>query len=219
MRALALIAALACAGAQADDAAYAQDPGYQLQPVVTSPYRLHQIESPRISDVERRQARHEALHRLPFAAQIEQAAQAGGIEPELLHAVVQAESAYNPHAVSPKGALGLAQMLPETARAYGVRDALKPADNLRASAEHLRDLLDVFGDLELALSAYNAGAGAVRKYGGVPPFPETRAYVPKVTGRYEALKKRSAVTPPPAPASPYKLRAQAAELRLVQPQH
>ena len=125
-------------------------------------------------------------------------------------------SAYNPRAVSPKGALGLAQLMPSTARQYGVNDALKPADNLRASARHLRDLMDHFGDLQLVLSAYNAGAGAVKKYGGVPPYAETRAYVPKVAGRYEALKKSAEVPEPPTPPSPYRLRTDDAALRLVQ---
>lgn len=197
--------------------AYAGDTAdYQLRLPGGADYRLHQTESPRISDAERKQARREALAKLPFSAQIEAAAEAGGIEPELLHAVVHAESAYNPHAVSPKGALGLAQLMPSTARMYGVSDALKPADNLRASARHLRDLLDDFGDIELVLSAYNAGAGAVRKYGGVPPYAETRAYVPKVAGRYEALKKRAEVPEQPLPPSPYRLRSDDSALRLVQ---
>lgn len=179
-------------------------------------YRLYQPESPRISDAERREARRQALGSLPFSSQIEAAAEAGGIDPELLHAVVQAESAYNPRAVSPKGALGLAQLMPSTARMYGVSDALEPANNLRAGARHLRDLIDHFGDVRLALSAYNAGAGAVRKYGGMPPYAETQAYVPKVTERYEALKKTTELAPPPVPPSPYRLRGDDLELRLVQ---
>lgn len=199
-------------------AAHAEDAqdAYRLQLDNPSQYRLYQPESPRISDAERREARKEALGGLPFADQIEAAAAAGGIEPELLHAVVYAESAYNPRAVSPKGALGLAQLMPATARMYGVTDALKPADNLRASARHLRDLMDRFGDLNLVLSAYNAGAGAVTKYGGMPPYAETRAYVPRVAGRYEDLKRRSEVVDPPAPPSPYRLRTDDLELRLVQ---
>ncbi len=196
--------------------AHGSDSDYRLQLPDSTTYRLHQPEQLRLSELERRQARREALSDLPFAAQIETAADAGGIEPELLHAVVQAESAYNPQAVSPKGALGLAQLMPETARAYGVSNALKPADNLRASARHLRDLLDHFGDIDLVLSAYNAGAGAVRKFRGVPPYPETRAYVPKVSGRYEELKRRVAVADPVRESSPYKLRADSSELRLVQ---
>lgn len=199
--------------------AQCSDADYRLQLPDTAPYRLHQPELLKLSDVEQRAARRQALGGLPFAEQIQHAADAGGIEAELLHAVVQAESAYNPRAVSPKGALGLAQMMPATARAYGVSDALKPADNLRASARHLRDLLDHFGEIDLVLSAYNAGAGAVKKYGGIPPFAETRAYVPKVSERYEALKRRVAEAEPVPPPSPYRLRTDNAELRLVQPRH
>ena len=197
-------------------ASASEDAAYRLQLSDRANYRLYQPEAPSVSESEKRQARREALAGLPFSAQIEAAAEAGGIEPELLHAVVHAESAYNPRAVSPKGALGLAQLMPSTARQYGVSDALKPADNLRASARHLRDLMDHFGDLQLVLSAYNAGAGAVKKYGGVPPYAETRAYVPKVAGRYEALKKSAEVPEPPAPPSPYRLRTDDAALRLVQ---
>ena len=200
--------------------AHGNDADYRLQLPDVAPYRLHQPELLKLSEVEQRAARRQALGGLPFAEQIQHAADVGGIDAELLHAVVQAESAYNPHAVSPKGALGLAQMMPETARAYGVSDALKSADNLRASARHLRDLLDHFGDIDLVLSAYNAGAGAVKKYGGIPPYSETRAYVPRVSGRYEELKRLVAeAEPPPPPPSPYRLRTDDAGLRLVQPRH
>ena len=208
--ALPLVAVLATVQASAGEVA-----DYRLRLSDHADYRLYQPEAPKVSDSERRQARREALAGLYFSAQIEAAAEAGGFEPDVLHAVVHAESAYNPRAVSPKGALGLAQLMPSTARQYGVSDALKPADNLRASARHLRDLMDHFGDLHLVLSAYNAGAGAVKKYGGVPPYAETRAYVPKVTNRYEALKKSAEVPEPPAPPSPYRLRADDAALRLV----
>jgi soluble lytic murein transglycosylase-like protein len=197
--------------------AHGNDADYRLQLPDRATYRLHQPELLKLSEVEQRAARRQVLGGLPFADQIQHAADAGGIEAELLHAVVQAESAYNPRAVSPKGALGLAQMMPGTARAYGVSDALKPADNLRASALHLRDLLDHFGRIDLVLSAYNAGAGAVKKYGGVPPYTETRAYVPKVSGRYEELKRRVAEAEPAPPQSPYRLKIDGAELRLAQP--
>lgn len=194
---------------------HGNDDDYRLQLPDVAPYRLFQPELLKLSEAEQRAARHQALGGLPFAKQIQHAADAGGIEAELLHAVVQAESAYNPRAVSPKGALGLAQMMPATARAYGVPDALKPADNLRASARHLRDLLDHFGDIDLVLSAYNAGAGAVKKYGGIPPYPETRAYVPRVSGRYEELKRLVAEAEPAPPPSPYRLRMDNTEVRRV----
>nr|WP_088178495.1 lytic transglycosylase domain-containing protein [Methyloversatilis thermotolerans] len=200
---------LPLAGAQAADAR-----AYRLDPAALSDYRLDPPEAERIVDAEVQRARREALDNLPFSSQIEMAAREGGIDPELLHAVVQAESAYNPQAVSPKGALGLAQLMPSTALQYGVRDAMKPADNLKAGARHLRDLLDEFGSLELALSAYNAGAGAVRRYGGIPPYPETLAYVPKVSERYETLKKRAEAKTPSPPPSPYRLRTDLPALRL-----
>lgn len=204
-----LLALLPLAAAQAHDAR-----AYRLDPAALSAYRMDAPEPAGLSESARQQARKEALGGLPFSSQIEAAAREGGIDPELLHAVVQTESAYNPQAVSPKGALGLAQLMPATAQQYGVRDALKPVDNLKAGARHLRDLLDQFGSLELALSAYNAGAGAVRRHGGVPPYAETRAYVPKVSERYETLKKRAEAKIPPPPPSPYRLQTDLPALRL-----
>jgi soluble lytic murein transglycosylase-like protein len=102
--------------------------------------------------------------------------------PELLHAVVRAESAYNPSAVSPAGATGLMQLMPATAARYRVTEIEDPTDNLRGGARYLRDLLDMFGhDLQLALAAYNAGENAVIQYGNrIPPYPETQRYVRKV---------------------------------------
>jgi soluble lytic murein transglycosylase-like protein len=102
--------------------------------------------------------------------------------PELLHAVVRAESAYNPGAVSPAGATGLMQLMPATAARYRVAEIEDPTENLRGGARYLRDLLDMFGnDLQLALAAYNAGENAVVQYGNrIPPYPETQRYVRKV---------------------------------------
>ena len=107
-----------------------------------------------------------------------------GLDPELVLAVVGVESGFRAHAVSPKGAQGLMQLMPDTARSLGVADPFDPSQNLDGGTRHLGSLLDRFdGDLELALAAYNAGAGAVAKYGGVPPYQETRAYVDKVLRR------------------------------------
>lgn len=104
-----------------------------------------------------------------------------GVDKSLVKAVIQAESGYNPNAVSPKGAQGLMQLMPKTAQGLKVADSLNPSDNIRGGVRYLRFLLDTFkGSEELALAAYNAGMGAVAKYGGIPPFPETRTYVAKV---------------------------------------
>lgn len=117
----------------------------------------------------------------PYDAFIERVAREYGISPDLVKAVALVESGFDPHAVSPKGAGGLMQLMPATAKRYGVRDVFDPLENLRAGIRHLRDLLDEFGgNVTLALAAYNAGSGAVRRHGGVPAYPETRAYVSKV---------------------------------------
>ncbi len=123
--------------------------------------------------------------------QIGLAAAEQGLDPALLHAVVQVESGYNARALSPRGAVGLMQLMPTTARQLGVRDSRDPAANLRGGARHLRRLIDSLGDLALALAAYNAGEAAVRRHDmRIPPFVETRAYVPAVLRRYELLKGR-----------------------------
>ena len=103
-----------------------------------------------------------------------------GLDPALLRAVIQAESGWNPAARSPAGAMGLMQLMPATARELGVADPFDPVQNLEAGARYLRQQFDRFGDWRLALAAYNAGPGAVEAHGGLPPFPETQAYVARV---------------------------------------
>ena len=103
------------------------------------------------------------------------------VRPALVRAVIQAESAFNPGARSVKGAMGLMQLMPATAVAYGVSNAFDPAENIRAGVAYLRGLLDRYSqNEELALAAYNAGPTAVEKYGKVPPYRETRDYVSKI---------------------------------------
>lgn len=117
-----------------------------------------------------------------FEPLIQEHARTNGLRPDLVRAVIQIESAFNPRARSPKGAMGLMQLMPATARELGVRDAYDPADNIRGGTAYLRQLLDRYeGSEELALAAYNAGAGAVDRYGRqVPPYQETQNYVRKV---------------------------------------
>lgn len=113
-----------------------------------------------------------------------------GVEAGLLNAVIAVESAYNPKALSPKGAAGLMQLMPDTARRYGVADRFDPDQNLLGGALYLRDLIARFDNrLDLALAAYNAGEGAVERHGRrIPPFAETLRYVPKVLDHYRSLR-------------------------------
>ena len=120
-----------------------------------------------------------------FSGLIERHARGKGVDPALVHAVIRAESGYRPEAVSPKGAVGLMQLMPDTARRFGVSDPAHPESNVDAGTTYLRQLLDRFKSVPLALAAYNAGEGAVIRYGNsVPPFPETMAYVSKVLRDY-----------------------------------
>ena len=123
---------------------------------------------------------------------IETKANAYGIPASFVHSVVQAESAYNVNALSPKGAIGLMQLMPETAKSLGV-DPMDPEQNVDAGVRHLTDLLLRFKDdpqqVRKALAAYNAGVGAVDKYRGVPPYPETQMYVEKILHQYNNLRK------------------------------
>ena len=121
-----------------------------------------------------------------FAHVIRAAAERYGVDTRLIEAIVQTESAGNPTAVSPKGARGLMQLMPERAGELGVRDSFDAQQNVDGGVRHMRDLLQRFGgDVTLALAAYNAGEAAVRSYGGVPPFAETREYVRRVRAIYD----------------------------------
>lgn len=115
---------------------------------------------------------------------------ANGVHPDLVRAVIQAESAFDPRARSHKGAMGLMQLMPATAAEYNVLDAFNPAENIRAGVAYLRSLLSRFSNnVELALAAYNAGPGAVKKYGDkVPPYRETQNYVAKIKASAPAVR-------------------------------
>ena len=116
---------------------------------------------------------------LPYAAVVDDVAARHRVDPLLVHAVIAVESAHRPDAVSPAGAEGLMQLMPRTARMLGVGDPFDPRENVEAGVAYLRRLHDEFGTV-LALAAYNAGPGAVREHGGIPPFAQTRRYVRSV---------------------------------------
>jgi soluble lytic murein transglycosylase-like protein len=128
------------------------------------------------------------LESLPFAQLIQTVSLKHGVDPALVHAVIEAESNYQPTAKSHVGARGLMQVMPATARDLGVtsvRQLFDPVQNVEAGVKYLKSLLDRFnGDLPTALAAYNAGPGAVSKYDGIPPYPETRNYVRKVLSNF-----------------------------------
>jgi soluble lytic murein transglycosylase-like protein len=136
----------------------------------------------------------------PFARQIQKASDDAGVDPALVHALVFVESRYDPAARSPKGALGLMQLMPATASRYGEANPLRsPEANLRAGTRYLKDLLQMFDQrLELALAAYNAGENAVLRYGSrIPPYSETRAYVPAVLAKYREWREPLRPAAPP----------------------
>ena len=119
----------------------------------------------------------------PFAAEIAAAATRNGIDPKLLTGLIRAESNFDPNAGSPAGAQGLTQLMPGTAAGLGVTNPLDPVQSIEGGARYLRQQLDRFGgDPAKALAAYNAGPGAVQKFGGVPPYEETQNYVRRVLG-------------------------------------
>jgi membrane-bound lytic murein transglycosylase MltF len=132
------------------------------------------------------------LQQAPFGELIESAARKYAVDADLVFSVIVAESNFNPRAVSRRGARGLMQLLPSTAARLGVRDIFDPAQNIDAGTRYLRDLLALYrGDLVLTLAAYNAGPGAVQRYGRVPPYNETISYVRAIRKTY-ALRKNKA---------------------------
>lgn len=123
-----------------------------------------------------------------FGDIIESAARRYGLDPALVRAIIEAESGFNPQATSPRGAAGLMQLMPATQAALGVRNPYDPAQNVEAGVRYLAGLVRRFGDVAIALAAYNAGPNAVQRYGGIPPYAETRAYVNRVLETWKALR-------------------------------
>jgi soluble lytic murein transglycosylase-like protein len=141
-----------------------------------------------------------------YDALVTAAAQRNGIDPALLHGLIQQESGFDPTATSGAGAQGLCQLMPGTAASLGVSDPSDPAQSIEGGARYLKQQLVALGDdPQLALAAYNAGPGAVRRYGGVPPYAETQAYVQKVMGYANAYRSShptpGAAAPPPTPTT------------------
>ena len=135
-----------------------------------------------------------SAEKAPGSVELESLVQEAGrrhdVDPELIRAVMRQESGFNPLAVSRKGARGLMQLMPETAKRLGVQDVFDPAENVLGGAKLLRQLMDRYqGDLDLALAAYNAGEGAVEKYGGLPPYSETVDYVGRITQAYGVVAR------------------------------
>ncbi len=136
---------------------------------------------------------------------VEHVARKHQLDPLLVRSVIHVESNYNPFAVSPKGAQGLMQLIPQTARRFGVANPFDPGQNIEGGVRYLKYLKDLFGNERLALAAYNAGEAAVLSHrNNVPPFPETLAYVRRVGDKYNELKRRPAPDSTAAPTPQYR---------------
>src|ERR1017187_5761707 len=156
---------------------------------------------------------------LSFKAAVDRIAVEQSLPPELIHSVIQVESNYNPNAVSPKGALGLMQLIPATARRFGVSNAFDAQENIQGGVRYLRFLLDYYrGDYAKAIAAYNAGEAAVDKYHGIPPYAETRSYVSRVARNLKvARQNRVDSTPPAASTLAATLATETAKLETSRP--
>jgi soluble lytic murein transglycosylase-like protein len=184
-----LTLALAFASAEAEELLYYVDKDGQMV-VTNTPSRKDLKPVPRMRGGPAQ--RSTTLPATPYDPYIEMVARDNGVDPSLVKAVALVESGFNPKARSSKGAMGLMQLMPTTAAQYGVTNIRDPYQNLNAGAKHLRGLLDLYdGDVTLALAAYNAGSGAVTRYGGVPAYAETQDYVKKVQTKMGRTPRKS----------------------------
>ncbi len=155
---------------------------------------------------------HPAAASASLSELVEKSAKAHNLDPLLVDSVIRVESGYNPNAVSPKGAQGLMQLMPPTARMLGVNDSFDPAENIEAGVKYLKYLQDLYKDDRLALAAYNAGPAAVDRYKQVPPYPETQKYVEQVGKKYgearTAADKKAAAVPKPSVGAKLAVEAQ-----------
>ncbi len=187
---LALAAGLACAAAGAADRPAAQPSPYKLVLPAAEGSSLANGEQYRLAAPSR--PANAALAAKPFAKEIDSAARSVNLDPALLHAIIHVESRHQAQALSPKGAMGLMQVMPDTGARFGVPHPDKSVEaNLKAGSLYVRTLLQQFdGRLDLTLAAYNAGEGAVLKHAmAIPPYAETRRYVPAVMAKYDEWRK------------------------------
>ena len=157
--------------------------GRLVRRLIAPSLRLRAAAGENLSDVFRRTARIDQL--------VDEAARKYDVDALLVHSVIQAESNYNPFAVSVKGAEGLMQLIPDTARRFGVTNSFDPRQNIDAGVRYLKHLQGLFDDERLVLAAYNAGEGAVNRYQRIPPYRETQDYVVRVRRNYSRLKEKS----------------------------
>jgi soluble lytic murein transglycosylase len=178
------LASLALTGSARADAIYAYTDDQGVTHYTNRPLGDRRYQKVRFRD--ERRVWHPAPVHSRYDTLIDETARDYRLPPALVKAVIAAESAFDPEAVSLKGARGLMQLMPQTAAELGVDDPLEPVSNVRGGAGYLRAMIDRYGDLSRALAAYNAGPSAVDRYGGVPPYRETRDYVDRVLTYYRS---------------------------------